>query len=550
MGTANATGTTSTSNYWQDLIRSRKSLSTDPNGNPVQGNVLSSLTPQQQSAYNNSLTGMLTGSSYAPQEGAAQEAFARAAQNMKAQTAQNSFGAVGQGAAANAQNQTQQNIFSGLATNELNVAKGRVDLQQQGISDANALAGMNEGQRQFNVGTDLNYTQLGSSNDLGQQAQDLNNSQLDLQQQQFDFTKQQTLQTQQDNSRSALAAYFSAAAPNSTDASGAPVYDWTKDPEAQRRVQEAGYDPTKDSGAISSLEKSATMSAEDRALVDMQQSSWYQNLSADEKTQMDQTVIPQLSQLKALGGSITKDADGNIQIVDSAGNIIAGKNAGGKNYTDPLGAALQKQGLDSSTIATLQEPGWQDVADKISSNPTILSNPSFGGVDAFKSNMTALHTYDNATTDADKAAALKNMTSDSRKYLLQTGLVSLGKLTNDNGTVIYDKDTIAAALQNPNNSDLIATSSVSLGSSWNDVRGKRARWDISDNAKQWVSDNTGKVIVVNIPRTFDSQGRTANIVITGYSPASKGRDGYGRVTGYDVSTGKVVTTDSDGNWSI
>ena len=84
---------TQNENYWQSLLQNRQPA------NQTSGNVLSSLTQPQQGAYNNTLTGMLTGTAYSSQDGAAQEAFARAAQNMKAQTAQNAFGAVGQGAA-------------------------------------------------------------------------------------------------------------------------------------------------------------------------------------------------------------------------------------------------------------------------------------------------------------------------------------------------------------------------------------------------------------------------------------------------------------------
>jgi hypothetical protein len=95
-------------------------------------------------AANTTVQGMVSGEGYKPYATAQDQAFSRAAQNLRAQTGANNAPKIGQGAAVQAQQGTEQNILSGLSTMKNQQAMGEQEMKQSGISALGQLNSMSE----------------------------------------------------------------------------------------------------------------------------------------------------------------------------------------------------------------------------------------------------------------------------------------------------------------------------------------------------------------------------------------------------------------------
>ena len=92
--------------------------------------------------------GMLDGSSFDDSRTQQRETLQRAAQNLRAQSGEQTSHLLGQGAANRSQQGTEQNILQGLADNELNTNIAQQEMQERGVKTAMDLA---NSQQQKNV---------------------------------------------------------------------------------------------------------------------------------------------------------------------------------------------------------------------------------------------------------------------------------------------------------------------------------------------------------------------------------------------------------------
>lgn len=86
------------------------------------------------------VSGMLTGEGYDAEAQKARSALARSAKQLRANVAVENKGALGQGIAAKAQQETDQKIFEGLADTEMNIAAQRQAAKERGVTSALGIA--------------------------------------------------------------------------------------------------------------------------------------------------------------------------------------------------------------------------------------------------------------------------------------------------------------------------------------------------------------------------------------------------------------------------
>ena len=99
----------------------------------------------------NQIGDMMSGKAYNPFSSAMEESLARAAQQMRAQTAATNAPNVGQGSAVRAQQGTENNIFQNIASTKLQEAQGTQQMQQAGLSAFSGLVGLGQQQQQINL---------------------------------------------------------------------------------------------------------------------------------------------------------------------------------------------------------------------------------------------------------------------------------------------------------------------------------------------------------------------------------------------------------------
>ena len=97
---------------------------------------------------NENVMGMLSGSSFDSHRTQQRETLQRAAQNLRAQTGEQTSHLLGQGAANRAQQGVEQSIFQGLADSELQTNIAQQEMQERGVKTAMDLA---QAQQQKNV---------------------------------------------------------------------------------------------------------------------------------------------------------------------------------------------------------------------------------------------------------------------------------------------------------------------------------------------------------------------------------------------------------------
>lgn len=107
-------------------------------------------------AVGNQVGDMISGKAYDPYKTESNEAFARAAQNLKAQAA-GGFGAprIGQGSAIRSQQGVEQDVMAGMSTNLLKQQQDQQAMKERGVGLGMNLAQSNESKRQFDVGANL-----------------------------------------------------------------------------------------------------------------------------------------------------------------------------------------------------------------------------------------------------------------------------------------------------------------------------------------------------------------------------------------------------------
>ena len=120
------------------LITKKKSIfDLVPTGDDTEG-------PLTQQVGRN-VSGMLSGTSYDAEAQKARTALARAAKGLRSNVAAEGIGTIGQGTAAKAQQETNQQIFSALSDTELNIAAQRQATKEKGITTALGIAQTQEG---------------------------------------------------------------------------------------------------------------------------------------------------------------------------------------------------------------------------------------------------------------------------------------------------------------------------------------------------------------------------------------------------------------------